>query len=105
MHAGHYLPGRRQSAAGILYDRRGIFPQCYKCNVIFGGQPIEFQRAMLTYYGTEEGMAVCADLEYKKRQPHRWVRSDMEDRICLEAEELNELRRAMGDDEWFEVML
>jgi len=69
--------------------------------MIHNGQQLAYHQFMVERYGIE----VCADLEYKKRQPHRWVRSDMEDRICLEAEELNELRRAMGDDEWFEVML
>lgn len=39
MQAGHFIDGR---ANAILFDERGIHPQCYACNVIYNGRKDEY---------------------------------------------------------------
>jgi hypothetical protein len=90
--AGHYLAGRRRTAAAIFYDRRGIHPQCSICNGKYGGQPIVYHEWMLKHYGFD----VTNELRERKRRPHQWDRAEMEAAIAEEREELRILREVQG---------
>ena len=48
MQAGHFIPGRGNA---ILFDTRGIHPQCYGCNVGQKGRPREYDAFMKKKYG------------------------------------------------------
>lgn len=50
MQAGHFIDGRTNS---ILFDERGVFPQCYRCNCMLSGNKIEYFRFMQDYHGDE----------------------------------------------------
>ena len=46
--AGHFVDGRH---GAILFDERGIFPQCVKCNLFLKGNKIPYTIFMLGTYG------------------------------------------------------
>ena len=46
--AGHFVPGRTNA---ILFDERGVHPQCYGCNMGKQGNPIKYYKWMLANYG------------------------------------------------------
>ncbi len=50
IHAGHFIPGRRNA---ILYDTRGINPQCQICNRWRKGCWVEYEAWMLRTHGAE----------------------------------------------------
>lgn len=50
LYAGHFIPGRHNA---ILFDERGVHPQCYYCNMIMGSNPIKYYKYMLKRYGQE----------------------------------------------------
>lgn len=50
LQAGHFIPGRHNA---ILFDERGVWPQCYGCNVGQKGNPIKYYKFMLKKYGQE----------------------------------------------------
>lgn len=50
MQAGHFNPGRKNA---ILYDERGVNPQCYACNIIFKGRPREYDAWMRETHGAQ----------------------------------------------------
>jgi hypothetical protein len=50
LYAGHFIPGRHNA---ILFDERGVHPQCYYCNIIMGSNPIKYYKYMLKHYGQE----------------------------------------------------
>lgn len=47
MQAGHFIPGRHNS---ILFDERGVFPQCYRCNISLKGNPRAYDAFMRKYH-------------------------------------------------------
>lgn len=57
MHAGHFIPGRHNA---VLFDIRGIHPQCYGCNVVLGGNARKYDKWMKENMGQE----VIDDLDY-----------------------------------------
>jgi len=46
--AGHFIPGRGNS---ILFDERGVHPQCYLCNGPLKGNPRKYEAFMKKKYG------------------------------------------------------
>jgi len=48
MQAGHFIPGRHNA---ILFDLRGIHPQCYGCNIVLGGNARKYEVWMKENYG------------------------------------------------------
>lgn len=60
MQAGHFNPGRHTS---ILFDERGVHPQCFFCNVMKKGMPREYNAYMVKRYG----QAVIDDLDHRAR--------------------------------------
>lgn len=43
LQAGHFVDGRGNS---ILFDERGVYPQCYGCNISKSGNKVEYFRFM-----------------------------------------------------------
>lgn len=48
MQAGHFIDGRTNA---ILFDERGIHPQCYACNIMKHGNKVEYFKFMELNYG------------------------------------------------------
>jgi hypothetical protein len=47
-HAGHFIGGRHNA---ILFDERGVHPQCYACNVRMHGNTLAYFDRMRDEYG------------------------------------------------------
>ncbi len=64
MQAGHLVPGRRNS---ILFDERGVYPQCYRCNICLNGNLLNYLDFMESRHGAREARKIIKDLKYKSR--------------------------------------
>ena len=70
MEAGHFVPGRGNS---ILFDERGIYCQCSRCNRMEGGNlPHYFE-----YMRSQQGLAVINELMTLARQPRRLYKPEL----------------------------
>ena len=68
--AGHFIPGR---TGAVLFDLRGIHPQCPNCNGLLHGNWVEYERFMLKKYGPE----VVAELKANKFAVKKWTMSEL----------------------------
>ncbi len=50
LHAGHFIPGRMNS---ILFNEQAVHIQCFRCNVVLGGNWPLYYRFMQSLYGQE----------------------------------------------------
>ena len=74
MQAGHFVGGRTN---GVLFDERGIFPQCYACNVCRQGMGPEYTVFMLKHYGQE----LVDELIQKRRETVRFTATELKEMI------------------------
>lgn len=72
MQAGHFIRGRLN---GNLFDERGVWPQCYSCNVGRQGNVVEYYEWMLANHGPE----VIADLKRQNSQTKKWAPGELEE--------------------------
>jgi hypothetical protein len=70
MQAGHLVSGRTN---GVLFDERGIFPQCYACNVCRQGMGAEYTVFIIDNYG----QGVVDDLIRKRRETVRFTLDEL----------------------------
>ncbi len=70
MQAGHLVSGRTN---GVLFDERGIFPQCYACNVCRQGMGAEYTVFVIENYGQD----VVDDLIKKRREAVTFTREQL----------------------------
>jgi len=69
IHAGHFIPGRHNA---VLFDERNVHPQCYVCNVLFGGNGPKYYKFMLKKYGQD----VIDELENLDRSIKKYSSED-----------------------------
>lgn len=74
MQAGHLVSGRTN---GVLFDERGIWPQCYACNVCRQGMGAEYTVFILGVYG----QGVVDDLIRKRREAVRFTKEELKEMI------------------------
>ena len=74
MQAGHLVSGRSN---GVLFDERGIWPQCYACNVCRQGMGAEYTVFILGVYG----QGVGDDLIRKRREVVRFTKEELKEMI------------------------
>jgi len=48
LQAGHFIAGRSNA---VLFDEKGVFAQCYRCNVGLHGNVLEYRRKIIEMYG------------------------------------------------------
>lgn len=65
MQAGHLIGGRGNS---ILFDERGIYPQCYVCNCMKHGNVIEYVEFLRRKHGKEEADKLVDSLRMLSKQ-------------------------------------
>lgn len=65
MDAGHFVPGRSDS---LLFDIRGVHPQCRRCNRFLQGAWVEYEQWMRKKYGQR----VIDELKAKKSQVKKY---------------------------------
>jgi hypothetical protein len=78
--AGHLVPGRK---LGILFDERGIFPQCYNCNIRLKGNVHEYVAGMVKEFGKEYTDNLIEELRRESKQPTKYNSTDYENLIIL----------------------
>jgi len=83
--AGHLVPGRK---IGILFDERGIFPCCYGCNIMKGGNIQEYNAFIDKEFGREYRLDLVDDLRRKSKEPVKWESTDYENKIIEYQEKL-----------------
>ena len=72
MQAGHFIAGRGNS---ILFDVRGVHPQCGRCNVYLKGNVVEYFRFMQKKYGDK----VIDDLRVLRLKERKWKPKELAD--------------------------
>lgn len=85
LQAGHLVPSRR---LGILFDERGIFPCCYGCNIMKGGNIHEYINFMQESFGRDYTDNLIQDLRTNARKTIKYSRSDYGDLIKLYEDKL-----------------
>ena len=88
-HAGHFLAGRNN---GVLFEPRGCFPQCPRCNIFLHGNVENFYPFMLNKYGKK----VIAELKYNKMNPPKLDISWYEDKIKEYQRKLDYQKKRIG---------
>jgi hypothetical protein len=84
LQAGHFIPGRHNS---ILFDERGVHPQCYHCNVGLKGNPRSYDRYMRTMYGEK----VIEELETLDQQIKNFKPYELEEIIKMYTKKLKKI--------------
>lgn len=74
MQAGHFIDGRNNA---ILFDERGIHPQCYSCNIMKHGNKIEYFKFMELNYGR----ALIDELCIQSKKTVKFTTWELEDII------------------------
>ena len=77
IHAGHFVPGRGNS---ILFDERGVFPQCYVCNVPKHGNTLAYLDFMRSHYG-EKAEEIIQELRTLAKQPKKFTKDELRELI------------------------
>ena len=72
--AGHLVSGRTN---GVLFDERGIFPQCYACNVCRQGMGAEYTLFIIENYG----QGLVDELIQKRRETVRFTKTELKEMI------------------------
>ena len=62
---------------GVLFDERGIFPQCYACNVCRQGMGPEYTVFMLEHYG----QGLVDELIQKRREAVKFTATELKEMI------------------------
>lgn len=69
-HAGHFIGGRTNA---VLFDERGINPQCVRCNAYLNGNPSRYEAWMIANHGE----AVVAELREARNRVVQYTREDL----------------------------
>lgn len=72
--AGHFISGRGNS---ILFDERGVFPQCYVCNCHKHGAVLEYIDFMRKHYGIA-GDEIMSELRILSKKPKSFTVDELE---------------------------
>ena len=85
LQAGHLVSGRGNS---ILFDERGVYPQCYGCNVGKRGAVLEYVDFMVRTHGKTKGEALIEELRTLSKKSKTFsigeleeLRADLETKI------------------------
>lgn len=83
LQAGHFIPQARGNA--IRWDLRGIWPQCFRCNINLGGNGAEYTCYMLDRFGrqtVDDLRGVAASTRIMRRADYEEIIDDMATRLA-----------------------
>ncbi len=83
LQAGHFIHQARGNA--IRWDLRGIWPQCYRCNINLGGNGAEYTCWMLDRFGRETVDALrhlATTTRIMRRPDYEQIIDDMATRLA-----------------------
>ena len=87
MQASHLVAGRGNS---ILFDERGIYPACMRCNVFKGGNILMYMKFLENKLGVEKAVELRDELIMKSRIPLKRTVEDYEKLIIYFTQKLQE---------------
>ncbi len=93
LQAGHYQDGRGNM---ILFDERGIYPQCVKCNYFNGGNRAAYVRFLDHELGVEKSKALREDLAYLSKRTYQFSTYELEAKISGYRKRLVALEQKVG---------
>lgn len=68
MQAAHLVQGRGNA---ILFDERGVYPCCYRCNVLLGGNLLAYMQFLERKLGVKKALRLRDELLRKSKQPKK----------------------------------
>lgn len=74
MQAGHFVPGRGNS---IVFDIRGIRPQCYGCNCMHAGRQLEFLGRLEEEMGKMQAIELKDELMKEAKKPYKFSQEEL----------------------------
>lgn len=86
LQAGHFIAGRSNA---VLFDEKGVFAQCYACNVGLHGNVLEYRRKIIEMYG--EG--ADEEMEIASKKTKKFTIHDLQDLIEELKVKINHLER------------
>ena len=89
LQAGHFIPGRHPS---ILFDERGVHPQCYHCNVGLKGNPRKYDAFMKKKYGQK----VIDELDRLDTQLKQFTKEELQELLSHFQNKAKKLLKAIG---------
>lgn len=78
LQAGHFIDGRH---GAVLFDERGIHPQCARCNIFLKGNKVPYTLFMLDKYG-KEVVDELLSLGKGVGPVRKWTRTELEELIA-----------------------
>ena len=84
MHAGHWIP--RQHMA-VRWESWNVHPQCYACNMHYGGRPQEYRERLVEIYGEVR----TAEFAMRRHEIRQWTRDELGGLISNYEKKLKEL--------------
>ena len=87
MQAGHWIPRQHRATRWELWN---VKPQCYACNMRYGGRPQEFRERMVEEYGEEE----VQEMALRRHDIRQWTREELKDLIEYFTDRVKELEGA-----------
>lgn len=75
MHASHLVPGRTN---GILFDERGIYPACVRCNIFKSGNLHSYMQFLENKLGIDEARNLRDELIINGKKPVKLTAFDLE---------------------------
>ena len=91
LQAGHFIAGRSNS---VLFDEKGVFAQCYACNVGLHGNILEYRRKIIEMYGP------CSDekMEADSKLTRKFTVWELDEMIRLYREKICQLDEGDNDE-------
>lgn len=88
MQAGHWIAGRSNA---ILLEERGVYPQCYECNMGKQGNAAGYMEGMIDKFGEEEALRLYRELYRLSKSTKQMKKSDWEEKIEEYKQKLKDL--------------
>jgi len=88
MQAGHWIPRQHKSTR---WSEWNVWPQCYACNMHYGGRPQEYREQLVEIYGEEEVQAMAQ----RRHEIQQWTHEELKDMIEDYTERVQVLEAAM----------
>lgn len=78
LQAGHMVAGRGNN---ILFDERGVAPQCYACNCCKHGNVLAYIEYLEKKLGRDTAWVIIEDLKFQSRIPRKFSVEELEELI------------------------
>jgi len=88
MQASHLVPGRTER---ILFDERGVYPCCYRCNCVLSGNLLNYMKYLEETLGVKKAIALREELQKNAKIPLKRTIADYQELIELYKDKIKTL--------------